>query len=225
MQLLEREPRESGRSYALRTIKENIINLTLEPGSQISENELALEMGLSRTPVREAIIDLSKVKIIEIYPQKKSVISLIDYDLVEECQFVRDHLEKAVVQVVCEVATPEDIGRLQENVRLQYFYLDNFNPKAIMKLDNEFHELLFDIANKPMVYRLMNTISIHFDRVRNLALSSVKDLRIVSDHDEIVAAIRAHDAEKACKLMEVHLQRYKIDAVAIREKYPQYMKP
>ena len=56
MKLLERLPRESGGDYALRTIKENIINLELPPGSQISENELATEMGLSRTPVREALI-------------------------------------------------------------------------------------------------------------------------------------------------------------------------
>lgn len=81
MKLLERLPRESGGDYALRTIKENIINLELPPGSQISENELATEMGLSRTPVREALIELSKVKIVDIQPQKKSTIPLIDYDL------------------------------------------------------------------------------------------------------------------------------------------------
>ena len=78
MKLLERLPRESGGDYALRTIKENIINLELPPGSQISENELATEMGLSRTPVREALIELSKVKIVDIQPQKKSTIPLID---------------------------------------------------------------------------------------------------------------------------------------------------
>ena len=69
MHLLERLPRETGREYALRVLKENIINLGLAPGSQISESELSSEMGLSRTPVREALIELSKVKIVEIYPQ------------------------------------------------------------------------------------------------------------------------------------------------------------
>ena len=224
MQLIERYSRETARDYALRTIKENIINLTLEPGSQISENELASEMGLSRTPVREAIIDLSKVKIIEIYPQKKSVISLIDYDMVEECQFIRNNLERAVVEIVCEKIGPEEINRLQENVRLQNFYLENFNPRKLLDLDNKFHKILFEIASKPMVYQLMTTVSIHFDRVRNLALSSVKNLKIVHDHEEIVAAIAQHDAKTACELMDVHLNRYKVDAVSIREKYPQYMK-
>ena len=66
MKLSNRLPRESGRDYALRTIKENIVSLELAPGSQISENALAAEMGLSRTPVREALIELSKVEIVEI---------------------------------------------------------------------------------------------------------------------------------------------------------------
>ena len=114
MRLPERLPRETGRDYAFRTVRDNIIRLELEPGSQISENELAAEMGLSRTPVREALIELSRVKIIETYPQRKSVVSLIDNELVEEARFMRDVLECAVVEQVCEKATPEDIERLKK---------------------------------------------------------------------------------------------------------------
>src|SRR5699024_109625 len=119
MQILERLPRETGRDYALRTIRDNIITLKLEPGSQISENELAAEMDLSRTPVREALIELSKVKIIEIYPQRKSMVSLIDYELVEESRFMRNLLECAVAELDCEMATPQDIRRLEDNLQLQ----------------------------------------------------------------------------------------------------------
>lgn len=224
MKPLERLPRESGRDYALRTIKESIINLDLAPGSQISENELAAELGLSRTPIREALIELSKVKIIEIYPQKKSVVSLIDYDMVEESRFMRNLLECAVVELDCQMATPADIHRLQENVRLQNFYLNNFYPDHLMVLDNEFHGILFDVARKSQVFTLMQNISIHFDRVRSMALSSVKNLKIVQDHEEIVDAIEKKDAARARELMDVHLNRYKIDAAEIREAHPQYFK-
>ena len=109
MRLTQRQPRETGRDYALRTIKDNIIHLELAPGSMVSENELAAAMGLSRTPVREALIELSKVKIVEIYPQKGSAVALIDYDLVEESRFMRKVLECAVVELDCEMAPPEDI--------------------------------------------------------------------------------------------------------------------
>lgn len=222
MKVLERLPRENGRDYALRVIKENIIHLDLEPGSQVSENELSAELGLSRTPVREALIELSKVKIIDIQPQKRSVVRLIDYDLVEESRFMRNVLECAVVELVCEMVKPDDVERLRENVRLQKFYLDSFYPENLMALDNEFHQTLFEIARKAQVFSLMQNISIHFDRVRSIALSTVKDLKIVQDHEDITNAITRGDPAAARELMEIHLSRYKIDAKAIRETYPQY---
>ncbi len=224
MHRLERNARENGRDYALRTLKENIITLQLAPGSQISENELAAEMGLSRTPVREALIELSKVRIIEIFPQRKTIVSLIDYDLVEEARFMRFSLEMAVIELVCKMATDEDIKRLQENVRLQNFYVEQFNPDRLMELDNQFHQLLFEIARKPQVFTLMQNIAIHFDRVRNLALSLTKDLKIVQDHENLTIAIANRDVERAKQLMEKHLNRYKVDRALIQEKYSQYIK-
>ncbi len=224
MKLLERLPRESGGEYALRTIKENIVSLELAPGSQISENELAAEMGLSRTPVREALIELSKVKIVEIQPQKKSTIPLIDYDMVEESRFMRDLLECAVAELDCEMAAPADVDRLNENIRLQNLYLDDYYSSQLMTLDNQFHGLLFDIAKKSQVFALIQNISIHFDRVRTLALSSVKNTKIVQDHLGLVDAIRRRDAKAARELMAQHLNRYDLDAAALREANPQYFK-
>lgn len=224
MKLLERLPRETGRDYALRNIKENIINLELAPGSQISENELAAEMGLSRTPVREALIELSRVKIIEIHPQKKSTVPLIDYELVEESRFMRNLLECAVVELDCEMAQPVDLERLSANVRLQNFYLDNYYTNELMTLDNQFHGILFEIAKKTQIFALMQNISIHFDRVRSMALSTVKNTKIVQDHEDILQAIGRKNPKAARELMEIHLSRYKIDAADIRAAYPQYFK-
>lgn len=224
MKLSNRLPRESGRDYALRTIKENIVSLELAPGSQISENALAAEMGLSRTPVREALIELSKVEIVEIHPQRKSTVPLIDYDLVEESRFMRNLLECAVVELVCEMAGPMDVERLNANIRLQSFYLDGTYTNELMALDNQFHGMLFEIAKKSRIFELIQNIAIHFDRVRGMALSSVKDLKVVQDHQELVEFIRQRDAKAARELMEVHLNRYKIDAAEIRETYPQYFK-
>lgn len=224
MKLLERLPRESSGEYALRTIKENIISLELPPGSQISESELAAEMGLSRTPVREALIELSKVKIVDIQPQKKSTIPLIDYEMVEESRFMRSLLECAVVELDCEMAAPADLSRLRENIRVQNLYLDDFYSTQLLTLDNEFHGMLFSIAKKSQVFALMQNIFIHFDRVRSMALSSVKNLKIVQDHIDLVDAIERRDPIAAKALMEKHLSRYKIDAAALRTEYPQFFK-
>lgn len=224
MRILERLPRESGRDYALRTIKENIIHAELEPGAYISENELAAELGLSRTPVREALIELARAKAVEIAPQKRSMVAMIDYSLVEEARFTRNVLECAVVALCCTMATEEDLFHLSENVKLQEFYMKNGQYDAIMELDDQFHELLFRIAQKPQVFYLVQNMAIHFDRVRSIALNGIHDLEIVADHRKILEAIRCRDAKLAQSLMEVHLNRCKIDALAIRERYPQYFR-
>ena len=75
MKIADRHPRENGRDYAMRVIRDGIISLELEPGSVISDRELATEMNLSRTPVREALLELAKVKIVEIYPQRGSIVA------------------------------------------------------------------------------------------------------------------------------------------------------
>ena len=224
MRLTPPLPRESGRDYALRTMKDNIIRLELPPGSPISENEVAAELGLSRTPVREAFLELAKVRIIETCPQKKSTVALIDYDLVEEARFMRNVLEPAVVRLVCETASPEELDALRENVRLQDFYLENFDPDKLMELDDAFHALLFSIARKTQILEQIRNISIHFDRVRSMALTSVKEVKIVADHRAILQAIEARDPGRAAALMDAHLNRCGVDASAIRSKYPAYFK-
>ena len=224
MQISEPYPRESGRDYALRIIKENIISLELAPESPISENELAAELGLSRTPVREALLELDKVRIIKIVPQKRSVIAPIDYKMVEEACFVRDALERSLVQLLCEQADGKDFSRLEENIRLQYFHLERNDFKTLMQLDDQFHSTLFEFAQKKQAYRLLQDIIIHFDRVRWMALESVKELKIVQDHEQILEAIRQRDAKRADSLMKIHLTRYKFDKAAIREKFPQYFR-
>ena len=88
-----------------------------------------------------------------------------------------------------------------------------------MELDNEFHRYLFEIARKNRVYALMQSLTIHFDRVRNMALRAVKDLKIVQDHKAILEALKNRNGQEARQLMEKHLDRYKIDEAAIRSAY------
>ena len=222
MELTERYPHESGRDYAKRVIRDKIISLELEPGTAISDRELAAWMNLSRTPVREALLDLAKVKIVEIYPQRGSVVAPIDYNLVEEAQFVRSVLEVAVVQLACERATQEQLEQLKENVALQEFYYQHGSSERLLEMDDEFHRLLFQIAGRMQAYEMMRSITVDFDRVRSLAVTAVKEHLWMSDHREIYEAVAAHDQEAARQLMEKHLNRYKVDETALREQYPQY---
>ena len=215
-----RDLRETGRDYAMRVLKENILHLELEPGSKVSENELAAQLGLSRTPVREALMALAKVRLVEVYPQKGSEVSRIDYDLVEESCFMRRILECAVVELASQMITPEQKVELEDNIALQERCLRGGRMEALMQLDNELHRLLFRIAHKEQTWELMTGFTIHFDRVRSMALSTALNERNVADHRAIVQAVISGDASAAHRLMEEHLGRYRVDEQALRDQYP-----
>lgn len=221
MQIPVRDPKESGRDYALRCLTENILNLELTPGSMVSENELAAQLGLSRTPVREALMALAKVRLVDVYPQRGSAVALVDYELVEETCFMRRVFEVAVVEVACKTATEEDKVALKDNVAAQERFLQEGRPEQLMPLDNELHKLLFLIAHKTQMWDMMSSYTLHFDRVCRMALDPVRNDRNVADHRAIVDAICTGDAAQAKKLMERHLNRYKVDENALRSRYPE----
>ncbi len=219
---LERLAGETARDYAFRVIKDNVVSLELKPGTLVSENEIAMELGISRTPVREAIIDLAKVSVIEILPQRGSYVALIDPKMVEESRFLRHVLDRAVIKVACERAGEDDLAELEENVHLQEFYLEKDNPSKIYELDNEFHYLIYKAADKSTIYDMRSTMMIHFDRVRTLSVAAVKDMKIVSDHRGMLEAIKAKDQDEAVRLVDKHLSRYQVDEAMIEEQYPEY---
>lgn len=225
MRITERFSYESGRDYACRMIKENIVSLELAPGCLVSEKELARQLDLSRTPVREALIDLAKVGIIEVLPQRGSRISYIDYQMVDEARFMRNALEVAVCRKLCLTADLALVAPLTSLIRRQEQALAGPNPHDFFHLDDEFHLQLFQIAGMTHTNDLMSSFLVHFDRVRNLALYvSTPDL-LLADHRLLVFAILAHDQALAAQTVEAHLSRYKIDEAAIRRSYPHYFRP
>ncbi|MBO1265231.1 GntR family transcriptional regulator [Proteiniclasticum sp. SCR006] len=223
MEVKARNVKETAREYAFRTLRRNIVTLNLSPGSMVSEKELAMEMGISRTPTREALIELSKSQIVDIFPQKGSYISKIDYELVDESRFMRLVLEKAVIELVCDRASENDLYELERIISLQRSFLEADAIGKFFQMDNDFHRHLFVIANKMQVYHLMDSMMIHFDRVRMMRLHTDKEVEeLLDDHTEIVAAIRKRDKEEASELMTKHLSRYKVDEELIRREHPDY---
>lgn len=224
MKIDNKFPRENARDYALRILKNNILSLELKPGTVISENELATELGISRTPVREAIIELSKAYLIETYPQRGSFISLIDPKMVEEARFIRRITDTAVIELACDEIDEEGLAILEDNVTLQEFYLSKGMTDKIFDLDNQFHKSIYDIAKKDIVYEIHSTLMLHFDRVRNLSVATVKDFKVVADHRNMLEAIRKKDKKTAAELVNKHLNRYQIDEKEIRSQRPEYFK-
>lgn len=220
MYVTQRQQGESGRSYALRTIKENIVRLELAPGSKVSESEIAAGLGLSRTPVREALQELSRERIVEIYPQRGSIIALVDYTLVDEARFMRQCLESGVAVVLAQRAQSMNLSSLRENLELQEYYLRSGNLDKLLELDNQFHQELYRLAGYENCYRMMAGMYLHFDRVRWMATQSVNQEPCVEDHRAIYQAIVEGNSREAAEAVREHLMRYRVDEAKLRREYP-----
>lgn len=221
---LKRHKREYTREYVIRVLRHNIINLNLKPGQLVSENEIAEVLGVSRTPVREAFIELSRASMVEIYPQKGTCISPIDMDVVEESRFMRCALEKAIVKLCCDVLSHTDIATLEENLRLQESCVGCKDYKYLLSLDDSFHEYLFKACGKEMTYSLIKSVMSQFDRVRILNFVEMDMEITVNEHKQILQAIKNKDKEMSENLMEKHLTRVIFDMSYLKEKHPEYFK-
>ncbi|MBQ5376662.1 MAG: FCD domain-containing protein, partial [Lachnospiraceae bacterium] len=96
--------------------------------------------------------------------------------------------------------------------------------EKIYELDNAFHKMIYTCSKKEIIHEMRKTIMIHFDRVRSLAMITVKDIKIVNDHKLMLKAIKEKDKETAKELVEKHLNRYRVDQEALLKAYPQYFK-
>ena len=107
-----KEAGESGRQYAYRVLYNAIMTLQLPPSEVLSDSELSQALQISRTPIREAIVSLQEAKLVEVFPQRASIVSHIDLDAIEEGVFLRHHTESAIFHEAVQKAYGAAVGRL-----------------------------------------------------------------------------------------------------------------
>lgn len=226
MFIIERSKQESAREYVYRLLKFNIINLTLPPGQSLSEQDIADHLNVSRTPVREAFIKLAQENLLDILPQKGTYVSLIDIDHVEESKFVRETLEREVVQQACSSFPSELLFELQSNVTLQELCIKEKNYHKFFELDESMHGTIFKGCKKARTWAMMQQMNTHYNRVRMLNLSVGYDWdQLIYQHKELVRAIREKDAALAKKTIDKHLNKVVVDLEYLRKEYEHYFLP
>jgi GntR family transcriptional regulator, rspAB operon transcriptional repressor len=215
----------STRNYIYHTLKEQIITLTLEPGTKISEKEVAEQLKVSRTPVRESFLQLSQEELLEIYPQRGTFVSRIDLSHVEESRFVRENIEKVIVKLACDKLTDDDLFQLQTNIAMQETCEKKDNHEKLFELDDDFHKILFSACGKNRTWNMLQLMSSHFKRLRLLRLSSYLDWSIIiSQHKQIFELIKKNEPDKAAEVMSEHLRLVVIEKELLKERYPTYFK-
>ena len=222
MQIIPRFPKESARDYALRFLKHNIINLHLKPGTMVSVWELADIIGVSRTPIREAMQELEKTGILEIFPQAGSRISYIDYERIHESCFIRTTLETTIVELACGRMTREHKAEIEDILRIQRKTTSQNKPGDFLELDYRFHRQFYLAANRELTYQTVKDVLWQFDRLRTISFTTVDPMQFVREHEELYGAVKSGDKRLAKKLTMRHVNRYLDDEKALRAKYPEY---
>lgn len=213
----------STRDFVYQTVKQQIINLELEPATKISEKEIAEKLSVSRTPVREAFLQLAQEDLLEVIPQSGTMVSRIDLRLVEEGRFVREQIEKAVAKEACIKFDNDQLFRLETNVTMQELCLEKGTSHRLFELDDEFHEILFQGCNKIRTWQMVRQMNSHFDRLRMLRLESNHNWSvIVAQHKEIYQFIEQKLPEKAEETMLNHLKLVMLEKGEIKKQYPNY---
>jgi len=219
----ERLCSENSRQYVYRVLKDEIMSWKLTPGEVLNDLSISTRLGVSRTPVREALFSLKEDHLVSIYSRNKTVVSLIDWRLITEGKFVRASLETLVASELCGKLTRETIGVLSENLALQRNLVEGgCGMRTFYELDNDFHRILYRTADKDETYRM--------DRVRCYMIPRANLMQnMMESHKSILNCIINSEQEKLASILEKHINDIFDDdgqpaafAVNLLKSHPEY---
>jgi len=211
------------RAQVYEAMKQQIIELKYFPGQALSENEMATQFQVSRTPIRESFVRLSQEGLVQVIPQKGTFVSLINTALVDEARFMRMKLELAIVEEACNYFPITSMKELELNLLEQKRYLEQDDVEKAFSLDQHFHFTLFNGVEKQHIWKTMNILTMHLDRCRRLRLLDNHHWQhLYNEHLFIFESIKNKDCDAAKSMMKTHLSSSIHDIEILKQKYPNY---
>ncbi|WGS23976.1 MULTISPECIES: GntR family transcriptional regulator [unclassified Bradyrhizobium] len=204
-------------------LRAELVSLLRRPGEPILEGQIALSYGVSRTPVREAILRLSDEGLLEIFPQSGIFVSRIPLAALPEAIIVRRSLEETTARMATERASSSQILALHSILERQREANVAADREAFHQADEAFHAAIADIAGYPGIWRLILQVKVHVDRFRRLTLPQRGRMaEIVAEHEAIMTAIEARDPNAAGTAMVRHIERLLVDISATPHSNPEF---
>jgi len=211
------------KDYVYEVLRRNIMELYLKPGALLKKELIARELNVSSTPVRDAFAKLLEEGLVVIYPQRGTYVSFINLERVEQAKFMREHLEKAIIEEACDNLPKEYLYKLQTNLKMQEIFAEEENYIKLFEFDNKFHEILFNGCNKGEVWSLIQQFSSHVSRLRILSLAANFNRReVINDHKNIVNALKHNEKDNAKEVITAHIERISFDSEKLLSEYSEY---
>jgi DNA-binding GntR family transcriptional regulator len=213
---------ESARIHA--ALRAAILDVALAPGAVIAEHEIASRFGVSRTPVREALLRLADEGLVDVKPQRGTFVARLSLTRIEEALFVRQAVE---CQILARVAAREDraavAARLAAIVAEQAAAIEAGDTATALDADTRFHHALVAASGLEGVWSVVAQARDLHHRIRAIAVPELGSAtQAIRDHRAIVRAVREGDAPRAARAMANHLERNLALARTIATRHPDY---
>jgi len=187
-------------------IREKILSGEYKPNEELKENTLATNLGVSRTPVREALRQLEFEGLVKIIPNKGAFVLGISLKDIRDIYEMRSLLEGLCARKACEHATKELLDKLDENIDLSEFYCNKGDFEKVVSLDNEFHHLLYEASDSKLLKSHLTDFHHYLERIRKTTLTEKsRAFTSMVEHRAIIEAIKKGDANEAEKLANTHI--------------------
>ena len=214
----------SNRTYL--ALREAILTLRYKPAEALRKGEICAALGVSRSPVAEAITRLAAEGLVDVVPQAGTYVARFSMADIREGAFLREALELAAMDHLAPRLTEDQLRDLRRNLRFQEGFMQDGDYAAFYQLDGEFHDMLLGFTGFRKIAQLAETAWVHVNRARQLVLPVPgRVAETLDEHRAIVNALADHDGPAARAAMQHHLRQLMRFLTPLEQAHPDLFDP
>ena len=189
-------------------LKQAILSLQLRPGEVLRKPEICAQLGVSRSPVAEALARLAAEGLVDVVPQAGTFVARFSVEEIREGAFLREALELAAVERLAAIITPDQLVQLRRNLRVQEALASDHDFAGFYQMDRQMHELMLSFTGFKRLPVMAQTSWVHVDRARQLLLPQPGRVQAtLSEHQAILQALERGDVQATREATRHHLRQ------------------
>ena len=195
------------RDVVFNTLRQAILKGELEPGERLMEIQLVDRLGVSRTPIREAIRKLELEGLVLMIPRKGAEVAKISEKSLRDVLEVRRSLEELAIELACQRMTEDDIKELEEAQEAFRSAIQSADAMTIAETDEHYHDIIYNGTGNNRLVQILNNLREQVYRYRVEYLKDEKSYpSLIEEHEELYAGIEKHDKEHVSQVMKRHVE-------------------
>ncbi len=211
----ERRGKYSLRGKVYEQIREDILSGRYEQNTELKEAAIGAELGVSRTPVREALRQLELEGLVNIIPNRGAYVNKITVQDVRDIYVIRSMLEGLCARWATEHITKEQLERMEETLCLSEYHTQKENYDKLYELDSLFHEQLYSAGGSRILNHVLSDFHDYVKQARKASIASEgRSVKSTREHRAIFEAVKAGDADQAEELARLHI-RHTIESIRL----------